>query len=765
MQIDMKKKTVFEKKAAPILLMVLFNLTACVQWNFSTDYFKIQIDKKGYITSMKNITVTPAREFSPSDKPSPLMCLYDSEKDVYYEPVEAKYKKADQSFTLNYSNGSLAVVRIVPQQKYLKLILQSLSPRNGINDIQWGPYKTSITNLLGEIIGVARDTSEAVNYAIGILALDDITTGGDSRTQGDAPPMQYVIHTPEGTRFPVPAGLREGQLFPIGGDGISDVAFFSHKEEYYRMLCGHSAMVDSLGRILITYHAMDRTKPKNILFSLIPFLEADKPNHQQVQDLPGVDFIGSTIALWGSPDSIALLDVIQNIVLAEGLPYPTINGKWIKDPARYIPDIFTRGHLYDSSVSYAARLGFKSVYANDLPFFKPDLANEGYIDGRNFDIKPLQFTSGNKSHKEFTDISNPLGIFLGRHTITTSLSPGTKDASPVPSDSLCCQQKRILARSISTIDTLIEVDDPKYLEEIASWEGHAKSLNIIKIGKELIHYLGVTTEPPYTLLNVTRGYWDTQTTDHMAGDIICKLQVTLNYGYDGVIPDIYLQDRIAEYYADVCAINGIYFLDQDGQEFLYDQGHGNYSVKRFFRKFSERIASHNIPYIRFTGAGLSEGSWHYQSMWNVGGGTNMYDLKTREWGSTTSEGKDIRNAAFSNYFPATFGGNFDIDANSTADQYEHIEAISVGVGVTYMLGINQKSVENCPQKSEIFKAISTWENARAANAFPRSIKKQLADPAKDWTLEAGSDNDTWILYRKINGEKTNPIKLTRARGY
>lgn len=143
----------------------------------------------------------------------------------------------------------------------------------------------------------------------------------------------------------------------------------------------------------------------------------------------------------------------------------------------------------------------------------------------------------------------------------------------------------------------------------------------------------------------------------------------------------------------------------------------------------------------------------------------MYDLKTREWGSSTSEGKDIRNAAYASYFPATFGGNFDIDANSTADQYEHIEAISVGVGVTYMLGINQKSVESCPQKNEIFKAIRTWENARAANAFPRYIKKQLSDPAKDWTLEAGSDNNTWILYRKINGKKIDPIKLTRAIGY
>ena len=40
----------------------------------------------------------------------------------------------------------------------------------------------------------------------------------------------------------------------------------------------------------------------------------------------------------------------------------------------------------------------------------------------------------------------------------------------------------------------------------------------------------------------------------------------------------------------------------------------------------------------------------------------MYDLKTDEQGSAMSEGKNLRNVAFSNYLPATFGGNFGIDS-------------------------------------------------------------------------------------------------------
>jgi len=109
-------------------------------------------------------------------------------------------------------------------------MLKSVSPRNGVDDIQWGSYFTNITNLFGEIIGVARDTSDAVNYAIGALALNDITTGGTSDAMGDTAPMQYIVHSPDNGFFSLPTDLHEGQLFPIGGDGISDVAFFLIKK-------------------------------------------------------------------------------------------------------------------------------------------------------------------------------------------------------------------------------------------------------------------------------------------------------------------------------------------------------------------------------------------------------------------------------------------------------------------------------------------------------------------------------------------------------
>ncbi len=61
-----------------ISILCVSNLFA--QWNFATDYLKMGVNKTGYITSMKSMFKAAQPEFSPVDKPSPLMCLYNSNK-------------------------------------------------------------------------------------------------------------------------------------------------------------------------------------------------------------------------------------------------------------------------------------------------------------------------------------------------------------------------------------------------------------------------------------------------------------------------------------------------------------------------------------------------------------------------------------------------------------------------------------------------------------------------------------------------------------
>ena len=126
------------------------------QETFQTDYFKIAVDSRGYIVGMWNNTKTD-RNFSPSDQPSPLLALYNSQLKRYYYPQKARYSQG--RYTLEYENGAVATVQLEEKDKYLKMKLISLENREGIDAIQWGTYYTNIDNLLGDVIGVARDLS------------------------------------------------------------------------------------------------------------------------------------------------------------------------------------------------------------------------------------------------------------------------------------------------------------------------------------------------------------------------------------------------------------------------------------------------------------------------------------------------------------------------------------------------------------------------------------------------------------------------------
>ncbi|MFT3704708.1 MAG: hypothetical protein QM802_20250 [Agriterribacter sp.] len=175
------------------------------------------------------------------------------------------------------------------------------------------------------------------------------------------------------------------------------------------------------------------------------------------------------------------------------------------------------------------------------------------------------------------------------------------------------------------------------------------------------------------------------------------------------------------------SINGLAYYDFDGQEFLFNNGHGYYSAKRFFNTMFTHAKESGVPYIRFTGPTLSESSnSHYQSIWNVGGGKNLYDVDTREWGITTSQGKDLRDVMYPNFFPVGMGEIFPSKQtlrHCNMSIYKRIYFCWCGHNI--QPDIKPKRCGRVSAERNDFCHIHTWENARAANAFPRWLKKEL----------------------------------------
>ena len=697
-------------------------------WKWQTKYAAVIVDGKGFIVSIKDRA--SGKEYCPAGRPSALLSLYSHKK--YILPLSAK-TAADGHVLLSYPNGSVATVSFEQRPAYIKLKLISLTNRDEIDNIVWGPYKTTISKWIGDLLSVVRND----DFAFGLLGLDDNTTGGPP-SEGDMSFMYYYIHSPDPQKYPLPSHLKEGQTFSIGGDGVNDVAFYSQPEEYFRMNYGNGAWLEPAFGASICMHARDRRKEQMILFPEYPDNIDGKANsaRHQLVTATDADYIGSSIALYACPDAQGL-HTIEQVVLAEGLPHPVIDGKWIKDPAAYRPDIAWWGP-HDSLASYARQLAISNVQDEGWGEYYPNPANRWTKKGIGFSGRePMTIP-------EFFFFQAEDGIRDGLHTLCEFLQPdNNSDVAPVPSDSLAIMQRTILTKNLSAEDTVITVADTAWFNEFGGWEGN--HTNVLKIGSELIEYDGITRTIPYTFLHVKRGFHGTTRGSYRTGTTIVKLQPNC---YRGFAPDMRLQDVYADYYGKWLTEGAMDYIDFDGLESCMYQGHGQYSFKRFFRGLFDSYVRNDGKYLRVMGSAVQEGNWHYMSVCNVGGGDNMFSPVLNKWGI---EGKDMRYVFESSYFPATFGiQNYQPDW-SLYDA-ENLEAKSIGWNATYMLGLSQQSVEASAEKAAILKAFRTWENARKAGVFPQAYKEKLKDLHYKFHLEQTADS-TFLLY---------PVKENRS---
>ena len=710
------------KKLIILMFLGLFQYGYSKDVTLKTKYASISINEKGFITSIKDLK--RGKECAAKGQNSPLLALHIWSKKQTFEPLSALYNKEKQTFVLKYANGSQATVKVDPKSQYIRFELVDLKNRGEVDNINWGPIKTNISKTIGEIIGVVRDD----NFAIGMFGLNDNTTTGLPNNGDGLEMMHYYIHSPDPVKYPLPANLKEGQKFRIGGDGVNDVAFYSHPEEYYRMTCGNGAILEPSYGSYIVYHSRDRRKAHTIAKSVeAELLFQTDPQHQVVDGLEGVDLLNSAVALYACPDKIGL-SVIEDIVKNEGLPYIKDNKKWIKDPTNNRPDVAWSG-VHDSLVAYTKQIGFRAVQDEGQG---GNYAEYYYNPGNRFGGMKGKFS--NRKEEDIRLFGANLkkeGIAYGVHTLCEFIQTNSSDVTPVPNKNLLKLFTVQLDKDVSPKDTIIVVKDTLYLNERGEF-----NVNVLKIGNEIIQYKGVTKTRPYTLIGVKRGFYKTFALYHKKGDVVSKLKPNC---YSGLMPDMILQDTYARAYADLLNECSMDFIDFDGMESCLYQGHGYYSYKRFFRSLFDQAAKHGNTYIRVMGAGPSEGNWLYMNTINLGGGNHMFNAEKGEWGI---EGKDMRYVFESSYMPGTFG----IQGFPKNEEVAHnLQCKSIGWGAQYMLAMSQGTVEKNPEKYKIFKALKAWETAREANVFTDKQKESFKSTKDKFKIEQ-TGLTTWTLY-------------------
>ena len=683
------------------------------------------VDGAGFITSLT--ARATGTEYSPPGHPSPLLSLHvrGQPNEHLLPPAAARF--GDGEVALTYANGAIATVKLEAKDAYFRLQLVALAPRGDVDNVVWGLLNTTISGRIGDLIGVVRSD----DWAIGLLGLDDNTIAGPV-ADGDCYQMGYYVHSPDPVRQPLPPPLREGQRFAVGGDGVSDTAFFSRPEEYFQFVCGNGAWLEPGFGSSIAYHARDRRQPYVHHWSLLPGFQRSRPRHMVSDPVPGVDFIGSAVALYACPDDQGLA-TIEAIIRAEGLPYITDrDGRWVRDPAAWRPTVYWSGPV-DKAIEYTKALGLKDISRDTGEFYatgRPGWEGRvGFADGKTL------------SYREFAERAHAAGLTHGGlHTLCAFLQGAvSRDVTPAPSEHLQTVCRTKLARDLSATDTVAVVTDPSFLAEMGTWTWGDDS-NYLRIGGEMLHYAGISAQAPWTLTGVRRGH-ASKAEPHRAGDGVVKLMQNC---YNGFVPDLALLLDYADYYADLMVRNGMDTINFDGFESTVYQNQGYYAVRRFCRRLFEsyhRQTGGKWP--RVTGSNVFPGSWEFLNTCDIGGGDHLFNART---GRRGIEGKDIGNGWSNSYYPGTFGIQGWHSDWSLYDA-ENLEAKAVGWDATYALSISQESIDRTGERDAIFAAFRAWQSARALGIFGKEAKRRLRDP--DWKFHLEQTGPATFRLRAI----------------
>ncbi len=291
-----------------VFILFLININANAQLFLNAGKLRLMISDQGNIRSLYN--TIDKNEYIYQDTLAPIISIKTAKG--MENPDSMIYNKMDSTLVLVYPNNKVELTLKVSEKKtHLVIELINVDKPDLIEAVIWGPYPTTISKTVGEIIGVVRNEI----FAIGIQVLNVKTLGG--------------------------------KLLNNEGSDISRSS---------------TAIKQRWGSTLQAF-ALNRSKPRNVDVWNKQFMNAP------VDAMPNENVMGSKIAIFGCYEKDAL-NTIGEIEIAEGLPHPLINGVWTKvspETGRsYIISNFDENNI-DEMLAYTKRAGLMTLY-HEGPF-------------------------------------------------------------------------------------------------------------------------------------------------------------------------------------------------------------------------------------------------------------------------------------------------------------------------------------------------------------------------------------------------------------
>lgn len=342
---------------------------------FKTDTATFTIGDHGGFTAIE--AAGTRRNYLAANQPAPVLQVNVAGRDLM--PESASWDGTTNRLTLAYPQGIKADVKVVAKPTHLVMELIGTDTAK-VDMVRWGPFPTTINRVVGEMVGVVRDS----DFAVGIQALNAKTQGGEPC--GD----DFQEH-----RYMAPD--------TVAHDGI--LAVNPRPRQHFCAV----AKATPFGSVL-QLHCWEHERADAFFTrtTRLPYSPSVPVKY------PGESVIGTKIALFACPEP-AVLETLGKIEVAENLPHPMVDGKWIKTNPRLgpIPHLcfeFDENNL-DEFISVAKACDIHWIYHNS-PW-----ATWGH-----FPSKPGMFPRGMDSFIACADKIHKAGLHLGVHTLSTFIT-------------------------------------------------------------------------------------------------------------------------------------------------------------------------------------------------------------------------------------------------------------------------------------------------------------------------------------------------------
>ncbi len=668
------------KKTTILLLLssALFLSAAARDVSWTTSGFKMSVNDKGFVTSLYD--VINKKEYLPAEGKAPLLSIRCNGEIENPAILNNKGNGLMLSFPKNKVEARI-VVSAKPD--YLTFELADIRPFEKIDLVIWGPYTTTITETIGECVGVVSGRE----FALGIQALNVKTLGGYPSEENDIEPS-----------------------FNIFDDNPVDIKEDWQKQKLYR---GQTARATDKGSVLQAY-CRNRLKDRVISNWGHEKYVAPAFNDGGVK--------GSKIALFGCPAD-QTLKTIGEIEVAEGLPHPVIDGEWGKTArsatASYLIIDFGEDNL-DKAIELTRKAGLKYLYHGG-PF---DTWGHFRLDEKAF--------PGNwESMKRCVERAKSQDVRLGVHTLSNFITTNDPYVTPVPDKRLAKVGESVLTGSIDATTEEIGIESPDFFSQMGN-----NTLHSVVIGDEIIRYREVSGSAPWKLLGCVRGAFGTKAAPHNKGEKTGKL---MDHPYKVFLSDASLSEEIAVNIAKLFNATGLLQTSFDGLEGVWSTGMGQYARNIFTKIWYDNLDPEIKGKVINDASNPGHFNWHINTRYNWG---EPWYAGFRE--SQTSYRLMNQDFFSRNLLPHMLGW-FSMSAQTSIEDAEWLLARAAGFDAGFAFNLSLKNVEANAQSDRIFDAIKIWETARMADAFTPEQKKKMQDIKNEFHLEQTGENKLDLL--------------------